>query len=426
LTKPERVAMSGLRASAVVFVGVGVVNLSNYVFHLLSARQLGPSSYGDVATLAAVSGIIGLPLGGAQVFAARHVAAVESRGRPLNDDEYLTGFAGAMLAAGGVLTLVLLAGSPLIRSALSIRSLSAVIFTVLLTAPAFLAPVLLGAIQGVQRFWLVAAAIAVPSLVRVALAAAALAAGLGVAGVMAATFVAALVSLAIPLTVLRRGLGSVRAWRPRLPRRELLALLPVLGGLLAITCLSTDDLVAAKAVFPSHEAGLYGGASLIGRVILYLPAAIVTVLLPKVSAGVSAARGTGGIFARSVFATAAFCVTATLIYAIAPHLIVRIAFGSSYEGAASLLWMFGVAMTLYAVLNVLLFYRLGHGETQTCWLLLAGGIVQALVYAGLHSSPRELLTVSIATGGILLLASVAGPSSRSPLSLRELRHRDVV
>jgi O-antigen/teichoic acid export membrane protein len=238
---------------------------------------------------------------------------------------------------------------------------------------------------------------------------------------MAATFVAALVSVAIPFTVLHHGFGSARMWRPRLPRREALALLPVLGGLLAITCLSTDDLVAAKAAFAPHEAGLYGSASLIGRVILYLPAAIVTVLLPKVSAGVSTARGTGGIFARSLLATAGFCLTVTLIYAVVPHLIVRIAFGSSYEGSAPLLWMFGVAMTLYAVLNVLLFYRLGHGETQTCWLLLAGAVVQALGYAGLHRSARELLAVSIATGALLLIASAVGPSSGSPLSLRRLR-----
>jgi len=52
-------------------------------------------------------------------------------------------------------------------------------------------------------------------------------------------------------------------------------------GMLAITCLTIDDLVAAKATFSAHEAGLYGADSLIGRVVLYLPLAIVTVLLPR-------------------------------------------------------------------------------------------------------------------------------------------------
>ncbi len=178
--------MSGLRAGVVVFVGVGISNLASYVFHLISARSLGPSSYGDVATLAAVTGIVSLPLAGAQVFVARHVATTTADGRSLNDGEYVSGFAGAVLATGAVVTLALLALSPLLRSALSIGSESAVIFTVLVTAPAFLTPVLLGAIQGQRRFVLFAIALAAPSVLRVGLVGLALAAGLGVAGAMPA------------------------------------------------------------------------------------------------------------------------------------------------------------------------------------------------------------------------------------------------
>jgi O-antigen/teichoic acid export membrane protein len=418
LTTETPVGMSGIRAGAIVFLGVGVANVSSYVFHLLSARYLGPASYGDVATLAAVSGIVTLPLAGAQVFVARHVASTLSRGRPINDAGYVSGFAGAVFATGSVLALALLAFSPLIRTTLSIGSLPAVVFTVLFTAPAFLAPVLLGAIQGSQRFALVATAMAAPAVFRVGLAAAALGAGLGVAGAMAATLVASVLSVGIPLAALRHSLGSLAAWRPRLPRSEARALMPVIGAMLAITCLSTDDLVAAKLAFKPHEAGLYGSASLIGRVLLYLPVAIVTVLLPKVSARVSAARETSGIFARSILATAVFCIAATAVYAAAPHLIVKIAFGAKYQGSASLLWMFGVAMTLYSLLNVLLSYRLGHGETRTSWLLLAGVVVQAAVFASFHSSPTELLTASIVTGAVLLAAAVIGPSSQSPSSLR--------
>ncbi len=416
LTAEPVAAMSGLRAGAVVFVGVGIVNVSSYLFHLLSARSLGPARYSDVASLSAVAGIVTLPLAGAQVFVARHVATTLSRGRPLDDDGYVSGFGAAMLALGGALTLVLLACAPLIRSALSIGSVWAVVFTILFTAPSFLAPALLGAVQGSLRFVLVAVAIAAPALLRVVLAAAALAAGLGVSGAMAATFASGLVAVAIPLTVFRRELGSLREWRPRLSRRDALALLPVVAGMLAITCLSTDDLVAAKLAFASHQAGLYGSASLIGRVILYLPVAIVTVLLPSVSARVSAGRAAGDLFLRSLIATATLCCVFTFVYAVAPHLIVRIAFGSKYQGSASLLWMFGIAMTIYSLLNVILFYRLGHGETRTCWLLLAGAVVQAAVFAAFHASPRELLGASIATGAALLVLVAAQAASRRPSS----------
>ena len=399
--------ISGVRAGAIVFVGIGVANLGNYVFHLLSARTLGPSSYGDVATLAALTGIVALPLGGVQIFVARHVAALAANDRPLNDDTYVSAFSGACLLAGSALTGVLLLLAPLIQRALSIGSLWAVVFTVLFTAPSFLAPALLGAAQGRQRFLLVALGMGAPPVVRIVLVSGLLAAGFGVRGAMAATFLSAVIGVLILLVPLRHALAPARAWRPRVSRQDLVALLPVVGGLLAITALSSDDLVVAKAVFNSHQAGIYGSASLIGRVILYLPAAIVTVLLPKVSSRVAAARDTSDILVQSLAVTAAFCIAAAAIYALVPHLIVRIAFGEKYAASGPLLWMFGISMTLFALLNVLLIYHLGHGESRTSWLMLGGAVVQAALFAVFHSTPRELLTTSIVVGATLLVAHEA-------------------
>jgi O-antigen/teichoic acid export membrane protein len=235
---------------------------------------------------------------------------------------------------------------------------------------------------------------------------AALAAGAGVTGAMAATFAAAMVGAAIPLAALApQLLRPIAAWRPRISRNDVRQLAPVVGGLLAITALSTDDVIVAKAAFSSHEAGLYGSASLIGRVVLYLPAAIVTVLLPKVSSRVAAARASEDILLQSAGATTAFCVAATVGLAILPRLVIDIAVGSKYSATANLLWLFGAAMTLYALLNVALTYQLAHRRSSTSWLLLAGTVAQSILYAFFHDTPHELLVVSIATGSVLLLAN---------------------
>jgi O-antigen/teichoic acid export membrane protein len=409
--------MSGLRAGTVVFLGIGVANLASYAFHLLSARYLGPSAYGDVATLSAINNVLTLPLMGVQFFVARHVAMTLAANRGLNDGSYVTGFSAAMLAAGCAITLLLLAFSPAIRAVVSVDSFPAVIFTVLAAAPSFLAPVLLGAIQGSQRFVMLAVAMAVPPVVRIGLVAAALVHGLGVAGAMGATLLASMITVVIPLAALRRSLGS-GSWRPRLLRTEARALVPVVVGMLAVTLLSTDDLLAAKISLAAHEAGLYGAASLIGRVILYVPFAIVTVLIPKVSARVSSDRDTDEIAASSFVATALFCLGISVVYAAVPQLIVRIAYGSKYEGSSGLLWMFAIAMTLYALLNVVLAYRLGHHETRTSWLLLGGVVIQAGLFVAFHSSPRALLAASIATGAALLIVALYGPSDGSPGSVR--------
>ncbi len=226
-------AMSSLRAGVIVFVGVGIANVGGYLFHLVSARSLGPDSYSDVATLAAVVGVVTLPLAGAQIFIARHVASVGAKGRELNDANYVTGFAGGMLVAGGVVTIALLLLSPLIQQALSIGSLAAVIFAILITVPSFLTPVLIGAVQGQQRFVLLATALALPAVVRVGATGIALSAGFGVAGTMASTLLAVVAALAIPLVPLRHALSPLRTWRPRIARHDALALLPVVAGTLA-------------------------------------------------------------------------------------------------------------------------------------------------------------------------------------------------
>jgi hypothetical protein len=71
--------MRGVHAGVIVFLGIAAANLGNYAFHLISARWLGPTDYGDVASLVALAGLISLPLGGVQVLVARRVAAAAAR-----------------------------------------------------------------------------------------------------------------------------------------------------------------------------------------------------------------------------------------------------------------------------------------------------------------------------------------------------------
>jgi len=216
--------------------------------------------------------------------------------------------------------------------------------------------------------------------------------------VLAASLVGSLVALAVPIVRLEDKLRGPRATRPALSRHALAtSLLPVVIGLLAITSLTTADVIVAKAVFDDHEAGIYGSASLVGRMILYLPAAIVTVLLPKVSARVTRGEGSGDILAASVGVTLAASALLTIAYAVVPGLVIRVAFGSAYDDASSLLYLFGIAMSGYALLNVLLIYHLARNATAMSWLLLAGAVVQLGGYMVLHDSPRQLLAVSIAT-----------------------------
>ena len=397
--------MPGIRAGSIVFLGIAAGNFGNYVFHFVSARLLGPASYGDVASLVALAGLISLPLVGVQVAVTRYVAAFGERGEVESIRLFFAKSLRVALLVGVVATAVLGALAVPLREFLGISSTSAVFFTVLITLPALASPVVWGLAQGLQRFGLVSAAIGLGPVLRAVLAGILIGAGFGVAGAMSATFLATVGAVIVPLIVLRRWLTAGTGRPSPIPGREIARyLLPVMVGVLSITSLTTIDVIVAKAVLSDHDAGLYGSASLIGRVILYLPAAIVLVLLPKVSAREASGRDSRDVLAKSVLVTAAFCTLGTFVYAVAPKLVIFVAFGSSFEEAAGLLWMFGLAMSGFALLNVLLAYHLARAEHRLSVLLAIGACVQIGLFAAFHDSPEQLLAIDIAVAFGLLVA----------------------
>jgi len=177
---------------------------------------------------------------------------------------------------------------------------------------------------------------------------------------------------------------------------------PAVVALVAFTSLTQSDVLAANAALSDTASGVYGAASLIGRVVLYLPAAIVAVLLPKVAARSASDRPTVDILGLSLLATFVFCVLSTIVYSAIPGTIVRIAFGTKYENAADLLLPFGIAMTILAILNVLLYYHLGRGDHRFAWILGAGAIAQVVAFALFHSAPRTLIYDTIAVSIVIL------------------------
>lgn len=398
---PARVG--GVQAGLIVLLGVVALNGGNYVFHLIVARRLGTDRYGDFATLITLSSLISLPLGGLQIWVARYVARADAAGQLSDAHWFIRRTTVYLTVAGAAGTAIFAALAWPIQQALGLASIGAVLVTALTVGPSVLTPVAWGLAQGLERFGLLAIAYGSGPIARLGLIFATLAVGWSVGGAMLATLGSMLLAMLVPAFVLRTWWRPVPGPHTRLDRGVAArSLLPVMVGLLAITALTSDDVVVAKAALSSHDAGIYDSASLVGRAILYLPAAIITVLLPRVAARFAGRRGTQDILWRSAGVTVAFCLAGTAFYAVAGRPITDIAFGSKYSEAGGLLWLFGIAMTGFALLNVLLIYHLGRDDGRMSWLLLGGAALQLVVFAAIHRTLRELIFVDIAIAAVLL------------------------
>jgi O-antigen/teichoic acid export membrane protein len=407
-TPPEE--MGGAKAGAVMLVGVAVVNVGNYLFHLVAARDLGPQNYGDLVALLTLSSLISLPLAALQIVVGRYVARFTALGAQEEATRLNRRAITGTLAFAAVATLAIIVLAPLLEEWLSISSVPALILTATLTIPTALTPVVWGVAQGLQRFALLALAMVLGTVARLFGLVVFVIAGLSTFTAVTATLLGMSISMLVPLVPLRRWFrrpSDRPATSPQPAERLLRAIGPAAVALLAFTSLTQADVLAANAVFNDTTSGIYGAASLIGRVILYLPAAIVAVLLPKVAARTAANRSTDTILGLSLLVTFVFCASCTIVYAIAPELIVKVAFGAKYEGASDLLAPFGVAMTAMALINVLLYYHLGRGERGFAWVLGGGAIAQIIAFTAFHGSPRILIFDTIVVAALILVCHEA-------------------
>jgi O-antigen/teichoic acid export membrane protein len=398
--------MRGMRAGAIMLVGVAVVNVGNYVFHLIAARDLGPSDYGDLVALLTLSSLVCLPLTALQVVISRYVAHFTARGEPAAANRVNRRVAGGTIAFG-LLSLVLIAAlAPLIERWLSIASGWAILLIAALTVPSALTPVVWGVAQGLQRFTLLASSMAVGSVARIVPLLVFVAIGLSTPAAVTATLIGMAASLVLPLVPLRGWFANVPtdgAAAEASAAQLLRTSAPVMVALVAFTSLTQSDVLAANATLSDTASGVYGAASLIGRVVLYLPAAIVAVLLPKVAARSASDRPALDILGLSLIATFLFCALSTVVYGALPGTIVRVAFGAKYAGASDLLLPFGFAMTALAVINVLLYYHLGRGQHRFAWILGAAAVGQVAAFAAFHSSPRTLVFDTIGVSILVLV-----------------------
>jgi O-antigen/teichoic acid export membrane protein len=401
---PAAIEIRGIRAGAIVFAGIVAVNVGNALYHLIAARYLGPADYSEVVSLLALAAIVSIPFTALQVLVARHVAGSIAR----NEAPAVSAFVRrALFLAGGIgllVTILLVAATPLIQTGLGIDEASPVILTAAMTVPALLTPVVWGLAQGLQRFGVLVLSMGLGIGLRLALLVVLVVIGLTVNGAVGVTLVGGAIALVVTLLILEPWLRT-SADAPRSPSIIHFArsLAPVAIGTLALASLTTADLLVAKAMLADETAGVYGSASLIGRLILFVPATIATVLLPKVSSRAAADRDTRDILHASLAITGAIALAATALVAVAPSLIISLSFGDAFEQAAPLLGLFGVAMSGYALLNVLLTYHLGHESSTMSWLLLGGAVAQVGGYVLFHESGRELLLVSIGIAIALLI-----------------------
>jgi O-antigen/teichoic acid export membrane protein len=398
-------------------LGVAVIaaNVIALLFTILFARLLGASGYGDLAVLLSAFIILMVPGSALQIAVARDVS---------RDSAVGTSAPGASVRRW----LVRITAATAIVAVLSVplRSVIAALVNVddLWAAAAVPVTAMLwvvvsverGALQGFQRYRVVALSIVAEAVSRIVFGLLLLAVGLDVTGAFLGSALAFLTVAFALLVPLRRHLPVETEAEPVKPLRSLLAgaWIPVIG-LTLLLALQEIHVIIVKHEAAEEAAGSYAVAAVAAKAIIWVAVGLGMYLLPEAARRTKTGVDARPILLRTLALIAGAAVPMILIYTVASEPLLRVVFGEDLTQASGALPWLALAMSLLACAYLSVQYLLALGRANFIWVL---GLAAAMEVALLIGIGADLTAVAVALFGVQVVcaAAVFGLSLRSRAS----------
>jgi O-antigen/teichoic acid export membrane protein len=204
-----------------------------------------------------------------------------------------------------------------------------------------------------------------------------------------------------------RALVELKRWR---------AGLTVFLAALLVALVSNIDVILVKHFFEPGLAGEYAALSAIGKILIYVSSAFVTVMFAVVSesyaSGPEYNRGTVKsphtlkTFKNTLAYISVISLPAVLVFGFAPNMVVRIFFGATYIKIAPYLPIFSVAMFLLSLSIAFIYYFLATWNNSFLLPFVAGVLLQIVLISLNHSSIQNIV-MSVLWSSIFLLIALA-------------------
>ncbi|TDW76052.1 oligosaccharide flippase family protein [Kribbella pratensis] len=389
-TQPQAPRSAFLRSATVVAVAMAIMNVAAYGFTLIASRRLIPEQFGAITALLGLLLIGNVASLGLQAAGARQLATHTGKGAAALADAMLR--AGRRAALG--LTALCLVLTPLFMWLLHIDSIVAILLLAPTLGGLTLMGSQLGVLQGSQRWTELAAVYFSTGVGRLVLGGGALLIHPSLDWAMAGLALGAAVPAVLGQFFLRGSSGSTTQQVKDVLRESVHGT----HTLLAFFALANADVLFARALLDEKDSGYYAAGLIIAKACLFLPQFVIVLVFP------SLANSPGDTLRlrRSIMAVAGLGVCAVVGTLILPGIVVEVIGGKEkYAPLGPYTWLFAVAGSAYAVLQLVVYAAIAQQEKRAALVIWIGLVVLA-VAAGI------VLGTDIATGlnGVKVLVAM--------------------
>ena len=399
LTNSESGKAAGLAAATLAN------NAIQLVFTVVFTRLLRATDYGTLAALVSAFLIL-LVVGQSVQMAAAREAALDSLGHPELLRATLHDWTRKLLIAFVAVT----AASAVLREPLAaLIGVDDVPWAAAAIPPTGVLWMLLclqrGALQGLREYRPVGVSIVGEGFLRLVFALVLVGAGMGVTGALLGTPLSFVV---VGLWLERELVAASDRWA-----RTTAAAHPAVAGRQRIGA-DPRALHARLAAehrrhprqAPAHRrrGGLLRAAAVAAKAVVWVAIGIGLHLLPEATRRAAAGLDPRRVLLRALAMAGLVAAPALVVFAVAPELLLRLAFGPDLTGASDALLVLGAAMTLLAFTYLTVQYMVALGETSFLWVLGAVALAEPFV---LTTSGQGIVSFAWIVFGVQFVAAAS-------------------
>lgn len=386
--------------SATMIIGSNASNFLNYIYHLIMGRLLGPVSYGELATLLSLSGLLAIIPASFSLVITKYISSAHTN----KDVESIIKWSDKkVFLAGGIAFLLIFLTSRYISSFLSIGNQWLV--TIIGAGLVFTLPLILNrsVLQGLLRFKQMVISILVESSLKLLLGAVFVYIGFSVGGALAGLIIAGFVGWLLSRWFISDYIRGGEA-KPPILKPFVMYSISVLIYSIAMTSLYSTDIILVKHFLSSHDVGIYAALSTLGKIIFFGAGPIGAVMFPLVAQKQKKGENYTTVFNYSFILTSLFALTILAVYWLQPAIAIKILYGSRYlEGTNLLIW-FGIFMMFFTLSSLFITYNLSIGRVKVVILPSLAAIAQIGGIWVYHADTMTIVSISILVTALLLAA----------------------
>jgi len=391
------------KGTLIIFAGNLLINLFNYLFHVLTGRLLGPEKYAVIASLISLFYIISFPSGIINTIVVRKTAILSSK-KDFGSIKTIFKFLLKKIALFNLLFLIVffLLQQP-IANFLKIEN-SFLVFLLALTFAFSLLAVLGGAIlQGLLKFLHYSFLNNLSAFLRIVLTVLAIIWGFNTVGVMWGMVLSGLFGFLLSFYFLKF-IFAEKDTKHTFHLQSYFSTIWVVIAFLGMNLLINGDVMLVKHFFPSFEAGLYAALATMGKVVFFASSSVSTVLLPlaskKKETGISSKKEL--LFSQLVIFLMSLGLV--IVYFLKPELVIKIFYGRDYFRVAPYLGLMGIYFLFYNLAYLFLNFFIAVQQKKVLLLPFFFALSQVVLIFFFHQTFYQILTIMISMAALLFLS----------------------